>query len=168
MEGQKQVHNIEELRASANNEALSTEEREVAFKLLATLEKPKPKSIADILAVTFANIEANADAYRADQIARFKVCSSCCFKQPKDNNHCELCGQRGPWESPVPDSAERTRFIAMSTSYSEEELNYLIEHSSNVVLAGHSAKVLELRGVERVKSFWENAGFTITGASLNK
>ncbi len=173
MEEQIQMHDAAELRAVAHNEALSAEERDVAAKLLETLEAPKPTpksvSISEMLAQTFADITARADAYRAEQLARFKVCSGCCLKQAEENDICELCGVQGPWEPPVPDSAERTRYIAASTTYSDDELNdHIARDAMNTAFVTHCARVLELRGVERVKSFWEKAGFTITGAPLAK
>lgn len=151
------------MRAIANSDTATAEEKAVAAKLLAELEKPKTP--ADLLAQAFAGIDAKAAAYRADQLARFKVCSACCLmRQSKGNDRCDLCGASGKWESPLPESLERGRYIAATTSWTNDELNqYIARTSINTALAAHCARVLELRGVDRVRSDWERAGFDIHG-----
>lgn len=158
---------IEELKAVASNEKLNAEERGVAAKLLETLEKPKPpKTMEDHLEEMTRRNEAKDAAYRADQLARFKVCVVCALKQDKDAEVCGLCGATDKWESPLPDSPERREQIAITTDWADDQLNERIARDSSYTTRArvkHCIRILELRDVPRVRSFWERAGFDIDG-----
>lgn len=160
------MNKIEELKATAANEALSAEEREVAAKLLEKLGSSPKERIRRNLETAFKEIEEKAAAYRADLVARFKVCGSCFLKQLKANEACELCGASDKWESPITENTERQHRIAETTDYTDEQLNHLISAYSDVTRAEHCAKVLELRGTPRVRSFWERAGFDLRGRPI--
>jgi hypothetical protein len=90
-------------------------------------------------------------------------------KQARENDICELCGQSEGWERAAidPPNPDRCRLIAVSTIYSDEELNSYIANSSiDVAFVNHCARILRLRGVPRVRSFWERAGFDLNGKSI--
>lgn len=162
-------HEIESLRAVVNNESLSAERREIAAKLLAQLEKPAPATLLEKLESTCEGIAERVAAERADTLAKFKVCSSCCLRQSKANETCDLCGSLGKWESPLPASLEQERRTAATTLWSDDELNAFIASTSvNTTLAAHCARVLELRGVPRVRGFWEGPSLDIHGHAIGE
>lgn len=157
----------ERLRAVVNDESLSPEQRDIAAKLLAELEKPRPATPAAILEQVYQNIDRKVAEHRAEQLENYKVCSACCLKQPKANDRCELCGTSGKWESPLPESLERQRCIAATTRYSNDELNNVVAtFSMHTDFVEHCVRVLALRGVPRVRSFWEGPGLDIHGRRL--
>lgn len=157
---------IVSLRAIVEDEKIAAEKREEAARVLMELEQKPENRIAQV----FAKIEADHAKYVADQNGYFKVCGSCYRKQDKDRDVCELCGHGGNWERVIvegPDNSRRTCMIAAATTYTDEKLNWYIHNSSiDIAFVLHCARILQLRGVPRVRSFWERAGFSITGQPL--
>lgn len=148
------------LRDAVANENLSPEQRAQAAKLLAQLESA-PLNFEQFC----ERIAAEAAEARDRENQRFKVCGSCYRKQAKERATCELCG-RSTWEAAAtePGNPQRCSYIAAATSYSADQLQWYIAHDSmDTAFAKHCAKVLELRGIPRVRSFWERAGFTLDG-----
>lgn len=161
---------VQTLREAAANEALSPERRAEAAALLAEMEKAPPAPPGGIWAEVFRRIDERYAAYVENENARLKVCPSCYRKQPKDRQACELCGSTPEsWEWPVhePYDPMRGALIAAATNSTPEELNAIIANDSiRLGLVRHCARVLELRGIPRVRSFWERAGCTIDGAPV--
>lgn len=159
----------EELQAIISDGSLPVEERDEATRLLAELEKGQSKTgTMDQFDVWLAKIDENYAAYVADQNARFKICGSCYRKQFKDRDTCELCAAAS-WQPAVAGSTDgrRSRLIWAATEATGEELNAYIERDSmDTSYVQHCARVLELRGIPRVRSFWERAGFTMLGRPI--
>jgi hypothetical protein len=158
---------IEELRAVITDESTTPEQREEARKVLAELES-QPENIVDLFAKSLDKIDENYAKYVSDQNARFKVCGACYRKQFKDRDTCELCGA-ATWQPAVVDSSDgrRSRLIWAATEATGEELNAYVERDSmDTSYVQHCARILELRGIPRTKSFWERAGFTMLGRPI--
>jgi hypothetical protein len=159
----------EELKTIISDGSLSVEERDEATRLLAELEKKKqPENFVDLFAKSFDKSKEDYAAWVADQNVRFKVCGSCYRKQLKGRESCELCGAAA-WQLAVVDSSDgrHSRLIWAATEATGEQLNAYVEHTSiDTDYVQHCAKVLELRGIPRVRSFWERAGFTMLGRPI--
>jgi hypothetical protein len=159
---------IEELRAVITDESTTPEQREEARKVLAELEGQSKTNRMDQLDLWLAKIDENYADYVSDQNARFRVCGSCHRKQFKDRDTCELCAAAS-WQPAVVDSSDgrRSRLIWAASEATGEQLNWYVEHSSmDIAYVQHCARILELRGIARVRSFWECAGFTMLGRPI--
>lgn len=161
---------ISQLKEAIANESLPDSQRKDAAALLAQLE-PKPNINAkELFAEVFARITQRATEAHERENRLFKVCASCYRKQPRDHETCELCGKEpASWEPVELGNPEQCKRVAAATSFTADELNsYIANCSMDVAFAKHCAYVLELRGIPRVRSFWERAGFTFEGKERAK
>lgn len=165
---------IEELkRELAELEAGKVEKQETRTDGLDAKDVAKARAVFEYL--KSGVIERRRKEEAEGENEKYQVCQDCFRKQAKGNQTCELCGIRpDKWMEPaftgelepanVATYARRARFISAATVYSAEKLNWYIEYSSSDIdFIKHCARVLELKGVPRVMSFWERSGFTLEG-----